>query len=143
VKNLLKYLGLGIIFSLGIFFSFGMITALIPNKFFIRMIEPNSLDYVFLSLTSVLLGSYFSLTMYRKNKDNKCDYVAGGGTLLGVFAFACPVCNTLLVSLFGFTAVMMYFEPYRPILGIFSVVLLGSLLVSKIKTLRLKEKKNF
>jgi hypothetical protein len=127
-----KYVFLGIFFSLVIFFLFGIISSLIPNEYFVRMIEPKVVDYVFLVLTSILLGVYLSLSIFEKDRGNKCDYMVGGGAVLGVFSFACPVCNVLLVSIFGASAILTYFEPYRPILGIISIALIGLALWYKI-----------
>ena len=78
------------------------------------------LDEIFLVSSSLLLGAYVGVHYYKKNTANKCDAVATSGGIGSFLAFACPVCNKLLVLLFGVTALMTYFEPYRPLLGFIS-----------------------
>ena len=118
----LKYLLLGILTSAIVFFLFGIVTALIKTPFFKRMTIPSSLDYFFLVSVSILIGIYVGIYFYKKNKKgNICAY---SGATSGFFAIICPLCSTLLVALFGASAVMMYFEPIRPILGWLAVILL-------------------
>ena len=138
MKNKIKYISIGIITSFLIFLLFGIFTALIPNRFFIRMIEPTILDIILLILTSMLLGSYIALSLYKKSKENKCNYAATGGAFLGIFSFACPICNVFFISLFGASAILTYFEPIRPLLGFLSVGLIGSAVIYRIKELKLK-----
>jgi uncharacterized membrane protein len=134
--NAIKYISFGIFFSLVIFVLFGVISALIPTRYFTRMIESKNLDYLFLTLTSLLLGSYISLSIYQKNRENKCDYIMGGGTILGFFSFGCPICNVFLVSIFGASAILTYLEPYRPVFGLISIGLLGFIFIYKMKELK-------
>lgn len=111
--------------SILLFMFFGIPTALIPNSLYIRMIPATPLDYVFLGATSVLLGGYVGLLYYRKSGGTKEDLAAMGGGLAGIFAFGCPICNVLLVSLVGSSALLTYYEPVRPLIGIVGVALLG------------------
>ena len=130
----LKYLFLGLGVGLLFFFLSGIVTVLLPNSFFTRMTPISTLDYVFLTSSYVLLGTYVGVHYYKKNTTKKCDTVATTGGIGSFFAFACPVCNKLLVFLFGATALMTYFEPYRPVLGIVSSGLLGAAVYWRIKT---------
>ena len=129
----LKYLFLGLGVGLLFFFVSGIVTVLLPNSFFTRMTPISTLDYVFLASSSVLLGAYVGVHYYKKNTTKKCDTVATTGGVGSFFAFACPVCNKLLVFLFGATALMTYFEPYRPILGFVSNALLAWALWWRVK----------
>ncbi len=121
MKNL-KHILLGATTSLIVFFLFGILTAIIKTPFFSRMIETTAIDYFFLISTSILIGVYVGLYLYNRNKKGKiCTYT---GAFAGLFAVSCPVCNTLLVVLFGISGVMLYFEPLRPILGWLAIILL-------------------
>ena len=116
----LKYAIVGLGTGLLFFAVSGVITGLLPNSFFTRMTPITTLDYVFLMSSSVLLGGYIGVHFYKKNALKKCDTVATTGGIGSFLAFACPICNKLFVFLFGATALMTYFEPYRPILGFVS-----------------------
>ena len=122
-KKKLKYILLGILTTISVFLIFGIPTALIKTPFFARMIKATALDYFFLISTSILIGIYAGLYFYNKNKKGKiCTYT---GAFAGLFAVSCPICNTLLVALFSASAVMLYFEPLRPILGWLAIILLS------------------
>ncbi len=129
IKFLLLGLGAGLFF----FFVEGIVTSLLPNPFFARMTPTSRLDYIFLTSSSLLLGAYVGVHYYKKNTIKKCDTIATAGGVGSFFAFACPVCNKLLVFLFGATALMTYFEPYRPILGFISSGLLAGAIWWRIK----------
>ena len=122
-KNNLKYISYGIITSIIVFFLFGIPTALIKTPFFARMIEATALDYFFLISISILIGIYVALYLYNRNKKGKiCAY---SGAFSGLFAVSCPICNVVLVALFGVSGVMLYLEPLRPILGWLAIILLS------------------
>lgn len=133
-KGKLKYFALGL--GTGIFFFVvsGIVTVLLPNQFFTRMTPIHTLDYVFLVSSSILLGAYVGVHYYKKNTVKKCTTIASVGGVGSFLAFACPVCNKLLVFVFGATALITYFEPYRPLLGFLSTGLLGFALYWRIKT---------
>ena len=78
------------------------------------------LDYFFLFTTALLGGIYLVLSASVCSNDVK----AAGGGILGLLAFACPICDKLLVLLLGTTFLMAYFDPIRPVLGVVSIVLL-------------------
>jgi hypothetical protein len=114
------------LFSLVFFVLFGTITVLIPNNFFLRMTPITYLDYVFLTLTSILLGIYVSLLVYQKKHMSKaCDVTAVGGWFSGFIGFGCPICNKILILLFGVAGVLNYIEPYKPLFGSVGVALMG------------------
>ena len=134
LKNKIKYILLGLGAGLLFFVISGIVTVLLPNSLFIRMTPITMLDYVFLGSSSILLGAYVGVHYYKKNTIKKCDTVATTGGIGSFLAFACPVCNKLLVLLFGATALMTYFEPYRPILGFVSNGLLAGALWWRIRS---------
>ena len=117
-----KHFLIAIGFSLLFFLILGIPTALVPTSFFARMIPPTIIDYVLLVLTAAMAGSYASYSLYVKNRtEEKSTYVALGGVFSGVFSFGCPICNTLLVMIFGSTALLVYFEPYRYHLSLITI----------------------
>ena len=124
-----KYLNLGfytIIFSSIFFIVFGVVTVLIPNKFFARMASVTALDYIFLVLTSLFLGTYLSLHRYKKKHEGKvCGVAAASGGIGGFLGFGCAICNKLLVLLLGAVGVLTYIEPYRPFIGMAGISLMG------------------
>jgi len=117
-KNIL----IGILTSILVFLIFGGITALIKNPFFKRMTIPIFWDYFFLIIVSILIGVYVGLYFHNKNKKGSICAYSGG--FFGFFAIICPLCSTLLIALFGASALMMYFESVRPVLGFVAIVLL-------------------
>ena len=114
-------------FSALLFLALGIPTSLIPNQFFARMAPAGFIDYSLLAITAVLGGSYASYCLYLKNSaSEKGNCSALGGVFTAIFGFGCPICNSLLVALFGTAALLLYFEPYRhllalPSLGLFAL----------------------
>ena len=129
-----KFIAISLVVGAGFFLLFGGITAVVPNSWFTRMIPTTLWDWFFLALSSLLIGAYTGVHFYKKNtaKIRNATAVAGGA---GSFcAFACRICNKLLVALFGAAALMTYFEPYRPLLGLASNMLPGAALYRRWKT---------
>lgn len=118
-------IGLGV--TLAVFVGFGLLTDLLPNPVFVRMVPRAPLDYAFLGATSVLAGAYaVQRDLLAETPGDAC---ALGGTVGGVLAFGCPICNHVLLLLLGSSATMTYFDPLRPLIGAVSVALFGGLLV--------------
>jgi uncharacterized membrane protein len=132
-KRKIKYWIIGILASIVLFLLFGIPTNLIPNPWFNRMVEKTTLDYFFLVAASALLGSYIGVHFYKKNVSKTCDVATYSGGIGSFLAFSCPICNKILILLFGATALLTYFEPYRPYLGAISISLLNAALYSKLK----------
>ena len=116
------------LYSLGFLIIFDIATALIPNPIFVRMISSNILDYLFLFSTALLSGMYVALPQMCR-VDNK----AAGGGILGILAFSCPICNKILLLLFGSTVLLTYIEPLRPFIGIISISILLFAINQKIR----------
>lgn len=133
----LKSIIMGSVVTLTIFALFGILTVLIPNNFFRRMTPIYWYDYIFLVLTSILIGVYAGFWYYKRKTTSKCIYAAAGGTVGGLFSFGCPICNKLLVLLLGVTGVMTYFEPIQPILGVASISLLSFVVYKQYKIITL------
>ena len=73
-----------------------------------------------LLLLSVLAGIYVGLPWIA------CGWrTAGTGGIVGFLGIACPVCNKILVLLFGSALLLQYYEPVRLYLAAGGVVLLA------------------
>ncbi|WP_158058297.1 hypothetical protein [Halorussus halophilus] len=108
----------------GAFVLFGIVTGLIPNPLYVRMIPRTVLDYLFLTTTAALVGVYAA---QRPVSEEESGHLAIGSTVGGFLAFGCPIYNVFLLALFSSSALMTYFDPLRPLLGVVSTGLLGGL----------------
>lgn len=149
-RRALRGLGAALLAFLGL----GVLTDLLATPLFTRMVPRTPLDFLFLTTTSLLTGAYVYATgvgvdgpaqgagaeAARSDDDARpdapgpdddtrpdatCDACATGGALGGAFAFACPVCNHLLLALASSSAVMTYVDPLRPAVGALSTAVLG------------------
>ena len=74
----------------------GTVSALWDNPFFIRMTPTGTWEIVMLAVIAVLLGVYTAI------RRPFCSVkTAGAGGVLGFLGVACPVCNKILLLLFG------------------------------------------
>lgn len=90
------------------FAGLGTVSALWQNPFFVRMTPAGGWEIALLLLMSLLLGAY---TAVRRPA---CSIKsAGTGSILGFLGVACPVCNKVLLLLFGGELLLTYFEPIR------------------------------
>ena len=98
----------GLAVALGSFVALGTVAALWENPLFVRMTPAGDLEVVLLGLLSVLLGAYVAV------RRPFCSVkTAGVGGVLGFIGVACPVCNKVLLLLFGGDLLLTYFEPVR------------------------------
>jgi len=114
--------------SIGSVALFAVVTGLVPNSLYVRMVPRTGLDYLFLLLTGGFLGLY---TYQRSPRRQGDDTTAAASTAVGVLAFGCPVCNAVLLALFSSSALMTYVDPLRPLLGAVSVALFAGLLYNR------------
>ncbi|SEP05751.1 hypothetical protein SAMN04487948_11259 [Halogranum amylolyticum] len=112
--------------AVGLFVLFGVVTGLIPNPVYVRMVPRTPLDYLYLTTTSVFAGAFVAQRPVTVGSGD--DRFAAGGVVGGFLAFGCPICNVVLLTLFGSSALMTYLEPYRPLLGAVTTVFLAGLL---------------
>lgn len=127
-----RAMGWGTATAAGVFLLFGLVTGLIPNPLYVRMVPRTPVDYLFLTLTALLAGVYAAQRLATEVADPELeddgttneDRLAVGGFL----AVGCPVCNVALLALFGSSALMTYFDPLRPALGALSVLILAGLI---------------
>ncbi len=98
----------GLAATLGSFVALGTVAALWENPLFVRMTPAGDIEVVLLGLLSVLLGTYVAI------RRPFCSVkTAGVGGVLGFVGVACPVCNKVLLLLFGGDLLLTYFEPVR------------------------------
>ncbi len=128
-----SYLLISILTTASLIAFFGVVTALIPNPWFVRMVKVTTLDYFFLTSSSLLIGAYAGIHIYKKRVGKGCKLTAYSGGMGSFLSFGCPVCNKLLTLLFGASALMIYFEPYRPLLGFASIATLAAALYWKVR----------
>ncbi len=98
----------GLAIALGSFVALGTVAALWENPLFVRMTPAGDLEVVLLGLLSVLLGTYVAI-----RRPFCSAKTAGVGGVLGFIGVACPVCNKVLLLLFGGDLLLTYFEPVR------------------------------
>ena len=108
------------------FLLLGTITALWNNSFFIRMTEVNGGDYIILSFESLLIGLFFGI-----RAPHCATKKAGIGGALGFVGFGCPVCNKILLLLFGSNFLLSYFEPVRYFAGTLGLLLFSYALIQR------------
>ena len=108
------------------FLLLGTITALWNNSFFIRMTEVNGWDYIILSFESLLIGLFFGI-----RAPHCATKKAGIGGVLGFVGFGCPVCNKILLLLFGSSFLLSYFEPVRHYAGALGLLLFSYALIQR------------
>src|SRR3989338_871814 len=87
-----RYIVIGTASGLVFFLLFGGITAVISNPWFTRMTPTTLLDWFFLALSSLLIGTYISVHFYKKKTAKTCNAMAMGGGAGSFFAFECPIC---------------------------------------------------
>ncbi len=103
-RELLK----GAIVAVVSFGGLGTVAALWDNPIFIRMTPAGGWEIGLLAVLSLLLGLY--VVIRRPMCSIKS---AGAGGLLGFIGIACPVCNKVLLLIFGGELLLTYFEPVR------------------------------
>lgn len=121
-ESLLK----GVLAALAFFLFTGVITGVVQTPLFDRMVPRTHLDYAFLVLTSVLVGTYvIQRTMQPDCGGDGCAY---GGAVGGFLAVACPHCNAILIALFSSSWLATYVDPIRPLFGLLAIGALGGII---------------
>lgn len=92
----------------GAFIALGTVAALWENPLFIRMTPAGGWEIGLLALLSLLSGFY---VLIRRPFCSNSTLGAGG--IVGFVGIACPVCNKILLLVFGGELLLTYFEPVR------------------------------
>ena len=120
ITPLIRRIALGLGVGAAMFAGLGTVAALWANPLFMRMTPTGGFEIALLLLLSVLTGLYVGLPQ------TECGTrTAGTGGVIGFLGIACPVCNKLLVLLFGGALLLEYYEPVRLYLALGGVVLLA------------------
>ncbi len=90
------------------FGGLGTVSALWTNPLFTRMTLAGGREIGWLGALSALFGLYMAI-----RRPACADRTAGAGGVLGFLGIACPVCNKILLLLFGGELLLTYFEPVR------------------------------
>lgn len=90
------------------FVALGTVAALWENPFFIRMTPAGGWEISLLSLLALLGGLY--VVVRRPFCSNG---TVGAGGVIGFLGVACPVCNKILLLIFGGELLLTYYEPVR------------------------------
>jgi hypothetical protein len=102
----------------------GSVSALWDNPLFMRMTPAGDFEIGLLLAMSVLLGAYVAI------RRPFCSMkFAGGGSVIGFIGIACPVCNKVLLLLFGGELLLTYFEPVRIYVALAGTLMLAGVLV--------------
>ena len=100
------------------FVILGTVAALWPNPLFIRMVPPAGYEIPLLAVQSALLALYVAV------RRPACRLrTIGVSSVINFLGVACPICNKILLLVFGATALLTYFEPVRLYVGLAGVAL--------------------
>lgn len=105
----------------GAFVALGTVAALWENPFFIRMTPTGGFEVGLLALQALLLGALTAIPVPAC-----ATRLAGAGGVANFVGIACPICNKLLLLLFGANALLTYLEPARVYLAAVGVLITGA-----------------
>lgn len=98
----------GVLIAIGAFLVLGTVAALWPNPLFMRMTPTGGFEVALLAAQSMLLGAYLAIP--APVCAAKLAGIGGIATFVGV---ACPICNKILLFVFGAQVLLTYLEPVR------------------------------
>lgn len=109
----------------------GTVAALWENPVFVRMTPAGGWEIAMLAAMSVLAGIYVAI---RRPLCSLKGASAGG--VLAFLGVACPVCNKVLLLIFGGELLMAYFEPVRIYVAAAGALLIGWLTLREFLAIR-------
>jgi hypothetical protein len=102
------------------FVLLGTVAALWANPVFVRMTPAGGWEIAMLATMSLAGGVYVAV------RRPFCSVKgAGAGGILAFLGVACPVCNKILLLIFGGELLMTYFEPVRIYVAAAGALLIG------------------
>ena len=114
-----KAIAQGVAVATAMFAGLGTLAALWENPLFMRMTPTGGFEITLLLLQSAFAGVYVGLPTQCGKR------TAGIGGVIGFLGIACPICNKILMLLFGSTLLLAYYEPVRLYLALGGVALLA------------------
>ena len=115
----------GLAVASGGFLLLGTVAALWPNPLFVRMTPAGGWEIGLLAVTALLGGAWVAIRRpFCPTKG------AGAGGILTFLGIACPVCNKILLLIFGGELLMAWYEPVR-----LYVALAGALIMAAVTVL--------
>ena len=116
----------GLATALVSFALLGTVAALWENPFFVRMTAAGGWEIGLLVVLSALTGVYVAV------RRTACGIRrAGAGSVIGFIGIACPVCNKVLLFLFGGDLLLTYFEPVRIYVAAAGTILVMAAIVAE------------
>jgi hypothetical protein len=111
----------------------------LPGASIGRVVPIQWWNYVTLILSPPLIGLIAATFVpagqpRRSRRWGKTGTGVGGAA--GTLAMACPVCNPLAIPVFGAAGILSFLAPYRGLIALASVVLLGVTLLLRLRTAR-------
>ena len=119
---------MGVIVAAVTFGALGTVSALWENPLFIRMTPAGDAEIWILLILSLLIGVFIAIR--RPACSGK---TAGVGGVLGFLGIACPVCNKILLLVFGGDLLLTYFEPIRIYVAGLGVLIAGWAVLREIR----------
>lgn len=110
----------GFAVAAGSFVLLGTVAALWDNPLFVRMTPAGGWEISMLAAMSLLSGVYIAIRRPFCSMKG-----AGAGGILGFLGVACPVCNKILLLVFGGELLMTYYEPVRIYVAAIGAVLIA------------------
>jgi len=116
--------------------AMGVPTGIVRTSLYTRMTPVTWWDYPVWVISAVLVGlTVATYVKVRGTQPSGADRSARtmGATLLSTFAIGCPICNKLVVALIGVSGALSYWAPLQPVLGVFSIALLSTGLILRLR----------
>jgi len=102
----------------------GTVAALWQNPVFIRMTPVGDWELILLALVAVFSGAF--VIVRRPFCDTPgSENTATAGGVVGFIGLACPVCNKILLLVFGSELLLTYFDPVRIYLAALGVIIMA------------------
>ncbi len=115
--------------------AMGVPTGIVHTSFYTRMTPVTWWDYPVWALSAGLVGLVAATYVRIPGAPAAADRSKRtlGATLLSALAVGCPICNKLVVALIGVSGALGYWAPLQPVLGVFSIGLLLTSLVVRLR----------